>query len=766
MGPTEFLDFDLVIEARDGGYIARVVQSPAGESRVEFVPPFTDLELENFVLHVGQTRRGVRYVGSPQWDAVLAFGTRLFDTVFAEGVGTAFQVSFNKALGERKGLRLRLRLSAVPELASIPWEYLYSDALGSFVTLLTDTPLVRFVDLPHAVEALSVGSHLSILAVVSNPTDIAELDVAQEQERLRQALAVPIEEGRVKLQFLDGARLATLREALSEDEVHVLHFIGHGGFDGKEGVLVFENEAGTSRKVTAATLAMLLQNYDTLRLVVLNACEGARNSAHDPFAGVAQALVRGRIPAVIAMQFEITDRAAIAFCHEFYKAVARGQPVDAACARGRLALLGEGNDVEWGTPVLYLRAPNGQVFDIAADVKPDPNRLLEQAISAQDAGELDKAIALLVSAVELDPELAGAADRLADLRAERDQQIRRRDVGRLLAVARSALDSGNRAEATAAVGRILQMEPGHDEARRLNRRLRFGRPVSVIGAVAAAAVLAVAAFLVFGPDPGPGPTGSTAGVETTVPSPTSVPPDTADSAAPGIFRTPAPLNIDGDDGDWTSLSGEAISSDVLHCGTAAWSGPDDYEATWRLAWDDEGLYLLVVVTDDVRMRNPASTGDIRMGDTITVSLGTGPGPWDQELFEDGLATCQEGTRENPGPGEPGVPSELDFHAALIPDGDEVAVWFAQGNGQGPFEDAIPSPIRTAATELGGGGFQLEAVVPWEAIGLDGPPRQLAVRLEGRDEDDDADGRDTFVSNAPGSVTNNTLTWVTLPLQDN
>ena len=664
MEQTDYLDFDLMIEAGDDGYTARVVQSPAGEARREFTRPFTDLELENFVLNVGQTRRGVRRVGSPQWEAALRFGARLYDTVFAGDVGTAFQVSLNKAQDAGKGLRVRLRLSAAPELASIPWEYLYSGTLGSFLTLLTDTPLVRFIDLPQSVEALTVAPPLTVLVVVSDPTDIAVLNVAQEKERMRQALAKPIDEGRIRLRFLDDAQLSSLRDALGENDVHVLHFIGHGGFDGTEGVVAFENDAGTSRMVTSATLAMLLQNFNALRLVVLNACEGARNSAQDPFAGVAQALVRGRIPAVIAMQFEITDRAAIAFCHEFYKAIAKGQPVDAACARGRLVLLGEGNDVEWGTPVLYLRAPNGQVFDVAAEPIPAPRRRW--------------------------PVLAGGV---------------------------------------------------------------------------AAALLALVAFVALRPDPGPSPTGTTARPETTISSQTSTSSETVppDPATAGIERTAVPPTIDGDEADWAALPGAVIAS-VMHCGTDVWSDPADYEANWRLAWDDQNLYLMATVTDDIENRNPVSTSDIRAGDTITVSLGTEPAPRDQALVEDEFATCEERrkTVDNPGAGEPGVPLESDFHLAFIPG----ATWFAQGDGQGEFnpENSIePVAIVADAVELEGGGFQLEAAVPWSAIGLDSPPTELGVRLEGRDEDGQAEGRDIFVSTAPGSVTNDTRTWATMRL---
>ena len=58
------------------------------------------------------------------------------------------------------------------------------------------------------------------------------------------------------------------------------------------------------------------------------------------------------------MQFEITDDAAITFSHDFYAAIADGYPVDAALAEARKAIFTSGNDVEWGTPVLYMRTPD------------------------------------------------------------------------------------------------------------------------------------------------------------------------------------------------------------------------------------------------------------------------------------------------------------------------------------------------------------------------------------------------------------------------
>jgi hypothetical protein len=70
------------------------------------------------------------------------------------------------------------------------------------------------------------------------------------------------------------------------------------------------------------------------------------------------------MPAVIAMQFEITDSVAIILARAFYESLARGAPVDTALAEARLAIFAADDGIEWGAPVLYLRAHDGRLFDI------------------------------------------------------------------------------------------------------------------------------------------------------------------------------------------------------------------------------------------------------------------------------------------------------------------------------------------------------------------------------------------------------------------
>ncbi|MGZ8593978.1 MAG: CHAT domain-containing protein, partial [Actinomycetota bacterium] len=174
-------------------------------------------------------------------------------------------------------------------------------------------------------------------------------------------------QGKVVLERLEDASMAALQRALRKGEYHVFHFIGHGGFDPStnEGVVAFEDGGGLRKLVSAQLLGTWLNDSPSLRLAVLNACEGAKTAAQNPFAGVAQRLLRRGIPAVIAMQFEISDGAALAFSSAFYEAVADGYPIDASVAEARKTILGM-SAVEWGTPVLYMRSEDGRVFDLGA----------------------------------------------------------------------------------------------------------------------------------------------------------------------------------------------------------------------------------------------------------------------------------------------------------------------------------------------------------------------------------------------------------------
>ncbi len=367
------INFDVIVSREGDRYRARVVDSPSGSGSVEFKAPFLGVELENMSLRVsrfGQTSRRTRV---PQIDSARDIGGRLFNAVFAGAVRDCYRASLGQAASSNQGLRIRLRLTDVPEIAVWPWEFLFDSSQNRFIALSIETPLVRYLDFAEPVETLEVAAPLRVLLVVSSPSDHTRLDVERECEKMNTAVAPLKAAGQLMVDRIDVATLGELQRSLAKQTYHILHFIGHGGADGaSEGHLVFEDNDERGYAVDGSTLGTLLHNHPSMRVALLNACEGARTLGADAFSGVAQRLVQQGIPCVVAMQFEISDASAIQFSSAFYAAVASGQPVDMAVAQGRLAIYSEVSDLEWATPVLYLRSPDAKIFAAASAPAPAP----------------------------------------------------------------------------------------------------------------------------------------------------------------------------------------------------------------------------------------------------------------------------------------------------------------------------------------------------------------------------------------------------------
>ena len=376
--PGRFADFRIRFEADPARGAYRLAASGvAGETIGSFKVPFSDVELENFVLKIRRTRGGVRNgvqsrsvaFESPELNRARTFGQQLFSALMERGIGELYRAASAHARAAGQGLRLVLSLGDAPELARIPWEFLYDQP--NFLSV-SHTPIVRYFDLPRRSQALELALPLRILGVVSSPADAEPLDADSERRKLGEALRPLIDAGAVILDWLSEPRLEGLVRMLRSGDYHILHFIGHGGVDStsREAVLLMEDESGRARAVSGTQLGTIIGDTRSLRLVVLNTSEGARNSLDDPFAGVAASLIERAIPAVIGMQFEITDRAMILFASELYSALAEGQPVDAAITEARLAIYADENDVEWATPVLYSRVSDGRLFDIRGSDPP------------------------------------------------------------------------------------------------------------------------------------------------------------------------------------------------------------------------------------------------------------------------------------------------------------------------------------------------------------------------------------------------------------
>ena len=407
---SSVLELEVTSAGAPGLYTVRVTASPGGEASSVTALDLSDLgrtlaDVEQSLLASSVPSR--RMLDRPE-SRVRDLGQLLFDALFAQPpVAAVYRASCAVATERGETLRMVLSLGAA-ELAAVPWESMFDQTAGSYVC--RREPLVRCIPVAASSPPLSVQRPLRVLGLIASPRGFAALDVEKEKALLADALGQPIKTGTVELRWLEHTTWSGLQDVLMDGPWHVVHFIGHGYFDVRrdEGILAFEHDDGTLHSVIAAELVDLLHVAQPMpKLVVLNACESG-TSGSDIFSSTSAALVRGGVSAVTAMQFGISDPAAIAFCRGLYSAIGRGWGIDEAVRSGRVAILGliEGT-LEWITPTLYLRGRETHLFAVADTSPLPPQREIEEwrveAASAVESGDLGTALPFLDSVIAADP---------------------------------------------------------------------------------------------------------------------------------------------------------------------------------------------------------------------------------------------------------------------------------------------------------------------------------------------------------------------------
>jgi hypothetical protein len=700
----DYLDFDLALTRDGSAYAVHVASSPAGEATAPFELPFAATELAQFMIAVGPPRVASRRLVpvAARAAGVKDYGRKLGDALLTGPVLDAFTSSLEAAGSQGKDLRVRLRLDTVPELDPVPWEYLYDSRLERFLTLSQETPVVRLLDSLERPPAVTVAAPLRVLVMISSPSDMPELAVDREKQLLLATTADMVASGQLSVTVLDRATLTELQRALLED-YHVFHFIGHGGFDehAQEGVLVLEKDDGTSHRVSGNRLGTLLHDARDLQLAVLNACEGARTSGRDAFSGVGQALVRQGLPAVVAMQTEISDRAALVFSHEFYWFLTRGLGIDAAICEVRKAMAVSDEASEWGTAVL-LRSGTDQPFTFttssAAAASPDSRlqSLYDAARVAISAGATATAQPLLEQITAERPDFRDASLLLQRMRPSGA------DDPTTPAVEAGAPDLPG----STATGVIDAMPFVDDTTPQTHgstpptppppptRTDRQGRPGGIrrvllwVGTTLGVLVVAFAGFAWW--------YATSSSVAKACGSDTASP-SVPDGAVKIGCATTAPV-IDGSFADWSGVPEGRLSTQVFPAPPQA--APDDFQATWQGQWDSRFLYLHLSVDDASRRPvDPAKPTEFWKGDGVS--------------FEFGPDVSSLPRTAKPRSGK-------DFHVmvGVTPLGGLAS--FNMANAGAIREGGRLTDVVLSRTDRPG-GYEVEMAVPWTDLGLPTPP---------------------------------------------
>lgn len=343
-----------------------------------------------------------------EWESAL--GTEIYQTFFPDYFRKTFE-DFFTLLHHRKIKKLHLIISSpVPHILDIPFEMMRKQR-GSepFVIMSNDFHLCHTVE--RNLQDFRLGGGypmappLRLLFVSALPVDLPEdqqlLELEKEQERIIEAVGDLISKKRVVVEFLDIATLEEIEQSLKAGEHHVVHFSGHGQYPDlskqKTGVLYLEDELGRTKPVTAAQLAHLLKRYNSVRLVVLSACE----TAHSEDYGAAGALIQQGIPAVLGMRYPVSDGAAIRFNSQFYEDICMGKPLSHAIFNARKAIYdfelkkhktkqtnASKTQVvsEWMTPFLYQNQDTCQLLDHSKE-STDTHYFFQKPVSLIQGGK-------------------------------------------------------------------------------------------------------------------------------------------------------------------------------------------------------------------------------------------------------------------------------------------------------------------------------------------------------------------------------------------
>lgn len=419
----EYQDFEIEITTQgDGRHQVNVIKTPAGETHQPITFGLSDAELKE---RLSQLEKDLRYKETMTNEqkrvrlaVVKAFGASLFQALISDNLKSLYDQSRLITKQGQQGLRLKLRIQS-SLLATVPWELLYDPRFAEFICTSRQISIVRYVALPQVVQLLATKPPLNVLGVVAAPKNLPLLDVAKEKQQVEESLKPLVAKGLVTLTWLAQPNWRALLRAMRQGTWHVLHYVGHSGFDvvGDDGYLSLEDGHGDEEQLSADKLGILLADHGSLRLVVLNSCQGA-HMGQDIFSSMATTLIRRGIPAVIGMQYDISDEAALEFALTFYETLAENVPIETALAEARKAIsLAVDESAEWGTPVFYTHAPQSVLFDMpttppVADTHAldgVANSTTRSFIAVDQIDELVSTVRRLIPKLKLHPDQAAYA---------------------------------------------------------------------------------------------------------------------------------------------------------------------------------------------------------------------------------------------------------------------------------------------------------------------------------------------------------------------
>lgn len=317
----------------------------------------------------GQFREDLAELSRPSPDRGAV--QRLGDTLrtFLGELGWALhEARIVEALRDKREVHLTFRLAAA-ELYTLPWELVTLKATGQHLCELPGCHL-RYewpgvVAPPRPTPPAEGGRLLFAWSAAGDGVPAVAHQRALSDVCARNGHPFDPDRdvlGNVSLHSLSAALAA------SPEPVAALHILCHGARSesGEYGLVWNDAQGGGRVFVDAGDLRQALAPHaDSLRMVVLCACQGGSAAPDSHLGSVAQALHRVGIPAVVASRLPLSTQGSIHLTETFYEALL-GQLHSLPRALGavRARLQEDAESLDWASLQLYARAED--------DVAPRP----------------------------------------------------------------------------------------------------------------------------------------------------------------------------------------------------------------------------------------------------------------------------------------------------------------------------------------------------------------------------------------------------------
>jgi len=301
----------------------------------------------------------------------VAYGKLLTRLLIDEaGVGAALKRARDIADSNQGSVRFRLHFDeSASELHALRWETLRDPDDRESALLTSDKVLFsRYVasHRPPPRQPRPVSA-MKALVVIANPSDLGSLliplsaiDVEAETAAANKRLKL----FEVTSLISNGtATFKNMMAKLREERFDLLYLVCHGYDLYGEPRLVLEMENGKAEVVDGDVMIRQFHQITAPRMVVLASCYSG--GASQTASSTALARLGPRlafdigIPAVIAMQGEISVPTASQFLTTYFENVSQHGEVDRAVSAARAAVAGR---TDWWVPVLYMRVTNGKIW--------------------------------------------------------------------------------------------------------------------------------------------------------------------------------------------------------------------------------------------------------------------------------------------------------------------------------------------------------------------------------------------------------------------